>query len=418
VFTELFNSNPSSTPGWLSFGKVFGSWGKKPFPLSLYQTNFSYGVNQFQWGSNFLMATPDRYPNPNLQGALITTIETGIDLKFFRNRLGFNALYFWEKADKIPVDVTVSGVSGFTATAVNAAVVQRSGIELVLNGRAISSKNWNWDLSTNFSYLINNPVKQIVEGQTQIPVSSADANNTAFNSAGAFGTRFARAFQVVGQDWGQLIGGGIKRNKEGIPIVDPNTGLYVNDALKDWGSIVPKIQGGFLSNLSYRQFDIGISFDYQIGGKFFSLSEMWGHYSGLMEATAALNDKGVNVRTAPSDGGGVHVVGVSSVDEKTTVDKYVDAQTYFHGFYDKQIAEPYIHDKSYVKIREISLGYRIPVKNSKWIQGAHVSIIARNPLMIWSASKNFDPSEIVSNFGEDGQFPGTRGLGANLKLNF
>jgi len=412
VFTELFNK-PSSTPGWLSFGKLFGSWGKKPVPLGLYATNFSYSVNQFQWGSNFLMSTPDRYPNPNLQGALITTVETGIDLRFLKNRLGFNAVYFWEKADKIPVDVTISGVAGFTSTAVNAAVVERSGIELVLNGRAVSSKNWNWDLSTTFSYLIKNPVKQIVEGQTQIPVGG-----NVFASAGAFGSRFARAFQVVGKDWGQLIGGGVKRNAEGKPIVDPNTGLYVNDALKDWGSIVPKINGGFLSTLSYRQFDIGFSLDYQVGGKFFSLSEMWGSYSGLMEPTAALNDKGVNVRTPVSDGGGVHIRGVSSVDEKSVVDTYVDAQTYFHGFYDRQIAEPFVHDLSYVKLREVSLGYRIPVKNSKWIQGAHFSIIARNPLLIWSASKNFDPTEVVNNFGEDGQLPGTRGVGANLKLNF
>jgi TonB-linked SusC/RagA family outer membrane protein len=418
VFTELFNNNPNAAPGWLTFGKVFGSWGKKPVPLGIYATNFTYGVNQFQWNGNFLMSTPDRYPNPNLQGALITTIEAGVDLKFLRNRLGFNAVYFWEKADKIPVNVTVSGVSGFTTTTVNAAVVQRSGIELVMNGRAISSKDWNWDLSATFSYLINNPVKQIVEGQTQIPVESADPNNSAFTSAGAFGTRFARAFQVKGQDWGQLVGGGIKRNDAGQPIINPNTGLYVGDATKKWGSIVPKVNGGFLSTISYKQFDLGFSLDYQIGGKFFSLSEMWGHYSGLMEATAALNDKGINVRTPVADGGGVHVKGVSSVDEKSAVDMYVDAQTYFHGFYDQQVAEPYVHDLSYVKLREVSLGYRIPVRNSKWIQGAHFSIIARNPLLIWSASKNFDPTEVVSNFGEDGQFPGTRGIGANLKLNF
>ena len=413
VFTELFNNNPNSAPGWLTFGKVFGSWGKKPVPLGLYATNFTYGVNQFQWNGNFLMSTPDRYPNPNLQGALITTIEAGLDLKFLRNRLGFNAVYFWEQADKIPVDVTVSGVSGFGTTTVNAAVVERQGIELVLNGRAVSSKNWNLDLSTTFSYLIKNPVKQIVEGQTQIPVGG-----NVFASAGAFGTRFARAFQVVGKDWGQLLGGGIKRNADGQPIINPSTGLYVGDATKNWGSIVPKVNGGFLTNLSYKQFTLGFSLDYQIGGKFFSLSEMWGHYSGLMEATAALNDKGINVRTPVADGGGVHVTGVSSVDEKSKVDMYVDAQTYFHGFYDQQVAEPYVHSLSYVKLREVSLGYRLPVKNSKWIQGAQVSIIARNPLLIWSASKNFDPTEVVNNFGEDGQFPGTRGLGANLKLNF
>ncbi len=407
VFSQLWNTKPK----WFSFGKVFGSWGKKPESLGIYATNFTYGVNQFQWGSNFLMGTPDNYPDPNLQGALITTIEAGIDLKFIGNRLGLNVVYFNEVADKIPVSVSVSGVSGFTSTSVNAARVERQGVELVLNGKAVSTKDWNWDLSTNFSYLIKNPVKEIVAGQNQILLSG-----------GSFGTRFARAFQVKGEDWGQLIGGGIKRNTAGEAIVDPNTGLFLADATKKWGSIVPKINGGFLSNLSYKQFVLGFSLDYQVGGKFFSLSEMWGHFSGLMAGTAGLNDKGINVRTAVADGGGVKVVGVSSVDEKTKVETYVNAQDYYHQFYYGQIAEPYVHSLSFVKLRELSFGYMLPVSKmgnfGKYVHGAQLSIIARNPVLIWSEAKNFDPSEVVSNFGEDGQFPGTRGVGVNLKLNF
>ncbi|HLO81235.1 MAG TPA: hypothetical protein VK166_09760, partial [Chitinophagaceae bacterium] len=407
IFSQLFTDRPS----WFSFGKIFGSWGKKPESLGIYATNFTYGVNQFQWGSNFLMSTPDNYPDPKLQGALIQTIEAGIDLRFVKNRIGLNVIYFNEVADKIPVSVALSGVSGFTTTQINAAKVERQGIELVLNGRVASNANFTWDLSTNFSYLIKNPVKEIVEGQNQILLSG-----------GAFGTRMARAFQVKGEDWGQLIGGGIKRNANGDPIVDPTSGLYLNDVDKRWGSIVPKYNGGFLSNMNYKSFTFGFSLEYQFGGKFFSLSEMWGHYSGLFGKTASLNDKGINVRTPVADGGGVHVIGVSSADEKTVVDTYVDAQTYYHSFYDRQVAEPYVHSLSFVKLREVSLGYMIPVKRignlGKYVQGAHFSVVARNPWLIWSDSKNFDPSEISNVYGEDGQLPGTRGLGVNLKLNF
>jgi outer membrane receptor protein involved in Fe transport len=357
------------------------------------------------------MSTPDNYPDPKLQGALIQTIEAGIDLRFVKNRIGLNVIYFNEVADKIPVSVALSGVSGFTTTQINAAKVERQGIELVLNGRVVSNANFTWDLSTNFSYLIKNPVKEIVEGQNQILLQG-----------GAFGTRMARAFQVKGEDWGQLIGGGIKRNANGDPIVDPASGLYLNDVNKKWGSIVPKYNGGFLSNMNYRSFTFGFSLEYQFGGKFFSLSEMWGHYSGLFGKTASLNDKGINVRTPVADGGGVHVIGVSSADEKTVVDTYVDAQTYYHSFYDRQVAEPYVHSLSFVKLREVSLGYMIPVKRignlGKYVQGAHFSVVARNPWLIWSDSKNFDPSEISNVYGEDGQLPGTRGLGVNLKLNF
>lgn len=165
-----------------------------------------------------------------------------------------------------------------------------------------------------------------------------------------------------------------------------------------------------------------MTLDYQFGGKFFSLSEQWGNFSGLYEETAALNDKGKNVRDAVEDGGGVHVVGVDAEDGTTPVDVYISAYDYFHQFYYQRIAEPFVHDLSFVKLREISLGYKIPVAKlglfGKAFQGAHFSVIARNPWLIYRETKNFDPSEISFNHGEDGQFPGTRSIGFNLKLNF
>ena len=116
------------------------------------------------------------------------------------------------------------------------------------------------------------------------------------------------------------------------------------------------------------------------------------------------------------------MVGVSSVDEKTPVDIYVSGFNYYHQFYTRQIAEPFIHDLTYVKIREASLAYRIPVGKigniSKYIQAATISLIARNPWIIYRDSKNFDPSEISGVQGEDGQLPGVRSLGASLKFIF
>ena len=131
---------------------------------------------------------------------------------------------------------------------------------------------------------------------------------------------------------GQLIGGGIKRNDAGDLVINPNNGNYVADVNKHWGSVVPKTNGGIVNTFTYKRFTLGFNLDFQSGGKFFSLSEMWGGFSGITEATAATNDKGKNVRDAVSAGGGVHVKGVSSVDLKTVVDTYVPADAYFQQF--------------------------------------------------------------------------------------
>lgn len=408
VFSEFTKSNLP----WLNFGKVFGSWGKKPRPLSTYQNNFGYSTGAVLWNGNFLMGTPNGAVSPDLVGSTVSSYEAGIDLRFLKGRLGVNILYYNDDNIGEPLNVAVSGVSGFTSVAQNAVHIQREGLELQVNASPVKGKNLNWDISTTFGYSIKNPVVDIFGVPT----------GRVLLAGGSFGTRFARAFQEKGKDWGQLIGGGIKRNAEGKMVINPASGAYVVDADKHWGSVLPKYTGGFINTLNYKNLMLTVSFDYQIGGKFFSLSEMWGNFSGLLDETAAINDKGKNIRDAVANGGGVHVVGVSSVDEKTVVDKYVEAQDYFHQFYYGTIAEPFIHDLTFLKVREASLSYRIPVKNlgkiGKNLQGATFSVTARNPWIIYRESKNFDPSEISGVQGEDGQLPSVRSIGASLKLSF
>jgi hypothetical protein len=409
VFSE-FTKN--SLP-WLNFGKVFGSWGKKPRDISVYANNFLYGVNANQWAGNFLMSTPDQLIDPSLKGSLITTYEAGIDLRFLKNRMGLNITYYNEDNNGEPVAISQSGVSGFTSKLINAAEIKKEGIEVLLTATPISTKDLTWDVSMNYSYLIKNPVVKLAPG-------AANGSQTLL-AGGSFGTRFARAFQELGSDWGQLIGGGILRNSDGKMVIDPSTGNYLTDVNKHWGSVVPRTNGGMSNTLTYKNFTLGFNIDYQVGGKFFSLSEMWGNFSGILEQTAATNDKGKNVRDAVASGGGVHVTGVSSVDMKTPVDMYVDAQSYFWQYYFDKIAEPYVHSLTFVKLREVSLGVNLPIAKwglSKVVRAANFSVIARNPWLIYRETTNFDPSEISGIQGEDGQYPGTRSVGVNLKLTF
>lgn len=146
---------------------------------------------------------------------------------------------------------------------------------------------------------------------------------------------------------------------------------------------------------------------------------MWGSYSGLLARTAVLNDKGNSIRDAPADGGGVKVTGVDENGKPVT--HYVGAQDYFHALVERNIFDPYIYDLSFVKLRELSFGYKVPVeklKIGKYIANATFSIVSRNPWLIYAKTKDFDPSEINSVFGEDGQLPGTRSVGVNLRIGF
>jgi hypothetical protein len=195
-----------------------------------------------------------------------------------------------------------------------------------------------------------------------------------------------------------------------------------------------------VNTITFKNFFANFNIDFQEGGKFFSLSDMWGTFSGLTQRTADVNDKGVPVRDDVADGGGVHVVGQlktakldgggnpvldedgKQVYDYTPYDKYVDGQSYYWQFWNSKISEPHVYDLSYVKLRELSVGFNIPVSKigsiSRYIKTASFSVVGRNLWLIYSKTKDYDPSQISGTFGENGQFPGTRSYGFNLKLSF
>jgi hypothetical protein len=116
VFSELLqNTIPA-----LSFGKLRASLGETPRSLNIYQNNFTYGVAANQWNGNFLMGTPDVVVDPNLVGAVQQTWEVGADLKFLRNRAGLSVTFQNTESKGIPIDVDVSGTSGYTRKSINA----------------------------------------------------------------------------------------------------------------------------------------------------------------------------------------------------------------------------------------------------------------------------------------------------------
>ncbi|HEY0654629.1 MAG TPA: SusC/RagA family TonB-linked outer membrane protein, partial [Chryseosolibacter sp.] len=136
--------------------------------------------------------------------------------------------------------------------------------------------------------------------------------------------------------------------------------------------------------------------------------------------TAGVNDLGNPIRDAVEDGGGVHVVGVSEDGE--AVDMYVPAQDYYHQFYLGSIADPHILDLSYVKLREVSLSYNIPVRTmgslGNVFTSASIGVVGRNLWLVNGNDKDFDASEVSATFGENGQLPSVRSYGFNIKLGF
>lgn len=417
VFSELTrNALP-----FLSFGKLRGSWAQVGSDLNPYQLALNYEVNQFKYGgTSSLMTTPNLLTNANIIPSLSSAYELGVDLKFLRNRAGLAFTYYHENKKNEILNVDVSSVSGFTGKVINAGQIERDGVEIQLNGQPVVGKDITWDVTLNFAKNTSRiislaPGINTIQAVSAVPFGSTDQS---FFTNDRFG--FAYVIHSDGTDnggnnqWGQLRGNGIQRDAQGRPVVGAD-GMYQFLPNQYFGTVLPDFTGGFVNTVRYKAFSLGLSIDFQKGGKYFSLSNFWGEYSGLYANTAATNDKGKNVRDEVADGGGVHVTGVSPTGE--AVDTYVGGYDYYHQFGNNSIIDNSVFSASYVKLREVSVGYALPIKPNKYIQGVSISAVARNPWLIYAANPNIDASELSQRFGENGQQPGTRSLGFNVRLS-
>lgn len=409
VFGDLITKNGAAK--WLSLAKVRASYGEIPQSLGAYTyPGFAYGVGSLKWNGNLLMSTPDSQVDPDIKGATSSNYEFGIDLGFLRNRVTFSATYWNAKEIDFPRSVSINGASGFSSITTNIGRIDKEGIELQFGVKPVVSPNFKWTLGVSYADLLNNKVVEI----------SKKYEVTRIGVEGVWGSTMPYMIHQEGKQWGQIFGNGKKRNAAGVPIITAS-GSFVNDNSVYFGSVLPAQTGGIQNSFQiFKDFEVNANIDYQFGGKFVSLSNMWGSYSGLTARTAGLNDKGNPVRDAVVNGGGVRVDGFNeTTNQMETV--YVEGQTYFQNLYNNKTFDDYVYDLTFVKLREVSLGYRIPTKKlglSKYINNATFSVIGRNLLLLYAKTKDFDPSEVAYSSGETAQLPGTRGFGFNLKIGF
>ncbi len=404
IFSELINSTV------LSFGKIRAGWAQVGNDVAALRINPTYPLS----GSPYF-GLPQMYTNatavdPNISPALNTSYELGADVSFLDNRLGLSFTYFNETRENEIISVDMSTATGYTGYLTNAGSATRDGIEITLNATPVRFQNVVWDISINYGS--SNSVINELPGDLES--MAAPGGNDDWG--------FVYVTHELGNKWGQLRGRDIATDDNGNYIVNANTGTYQYETGQYLGSVLPDFTGGIFNSLTlFNLINLSASIDFQKGGKFYSLSEMWGNYSGLLEETAAINDRGTNVREDPADGGGVHVVGVSESGE--TFDEYVDSYTYFSQFQSNTIPSPFIHDASYMKLRELALSVNLPqsMLGNSFIKGVSVGFVGRNLWMIAVAKDNihgWDPSELSRTYGENAQLPGTRSYGFNVKLTF
>jgi hypothetical protein len=296
---------------------------------------------------------------------------------------------------------------------VNAGLIENKGLELSLTGKPFDGKMFSWNTTLNFARN-RSKVKELYPG---IDVYQLDANT--YSSVSIF------LNAKVGEPFGSLVGQAYKRDPASGKILLDAANLPQFETNHNFGSVLPKFTGGFLNTFRIWKVDLSAMIDFQSGGQFFSWTKMLAVKSGQAQETALLNDKGFNVRDPLASGGGVRVDGMSAATGQD-VTAYVDARAYFRNTIGTRIYEEWLFDASYVKLREVSIGYTFEktLLDKTPFKAAKLAFIARNPRMLWQkAPKGLEPSELSYGSGsiswlEKGEFQTVRSYGVSLNLTF
>ncbi|MDX5421506.1 MAG: SusC/RagA family TonB-linked outer membrane protein [Hymenobacteraceae bacterium] len=396
VFTELMKDMSFSNV--LTTGKLRGSWARVGDDLDPFQVRTVID-NLPLYGSNASAEIGNEFRTGTIKPALTTSWEIGTDLRLF-NKVGLEFTYYQDDNEDKILSLNVDPATGFSTYQINAGKIQRKGIEAALSATPVSGAV-TWDFTLNFG-----------RNRSKI-VELADGLNNYLASTQRNDTRLEHR---VGEEWGMLVGRKWRRDEQGRVIVGSN-GIPLYDINQERGTIQPDFTGGFFNNITYKGISLAFSIDFQKGGLFHSLTKMYGYGSGLHKNTVGVNDKGVDWRQFPSEGGGILIPGVYENGSPNTT--YIPARTYFYTSLQRDNINSNVIDGSYLKLREVRLGYELPkAVLGSLIKSANLGFIVSNAWLISAPGKELgiDPSELENTWYEGGQLPSTRTMGLNLRV--
>ncbi len=414
---ELFNFRKSMR--WFDYLKVRASWANVGNDTSAYNLYDLYtNSNVF----NSAYGVSNQVKNADLKPENVESWEVGVEAKFFRNRLGFDATFYDNTTTNQIVAVPTDMSTGASSRIINAGNVNNRGVELSLYATPVKTRHFQWRVSVNWAKNWNK-LRELAPGVEQWQLNpSRDLNGRLF------------IYAIPGQDMGQIYGSGYQRAPEGAFYVD-ETGKKVDcsgaivvnqetgnpnytSELQNFGSILPDWKGGMTHTIRYRFLTLSATFSWQIGGKAYSVTDYSLSSMGRLTNTLEGRYDGFVV-----EGVNLNEDGTYSKNKTVTVDVM---DCYRNNIYTLQNIETCLHDTSFFKMKQLTLTYTMDKKTlrkTKVLRGFSVSVFATNLFCITDWPQ-YDP-EVASLGGgllnkgvETGAFPMTRTYGGSVTLTF
>lgn len=408
VFSEAFDLDE----GFFSFGKLRAAYSEAGRDTDPYRdrTYFNRATVSGVWGGGLVFPLPSNVGavarstsagNPTLRPERNKTWELGGEFRFFDNRLGFDVTYYRERNIDQIIDVSVPGSTGFATQIINAGTIENKGWEIVANATPVTGREFNWDLLFNFSrnrnVVLDLPVERI--------------------ALGGFGN--LRPSLIAGEPYGVFYGTGFQRDGQGNVVIGSNGYPLLAQPSDEnpsgevrLGDPTPDFLLGIRNNLSYKNFLLTFLWDIRVGGDVANVTANWMRAQGVAEST--------------TDRGSLVVFrGVMADGTPNTTQVLIDDTNYYNANTgNRNIAERFIEDGSWVRLRDVTLTYSFPnaLANRLRMKSLNLSAYGRN-LLLFTGYSGVDPETNLygpnSSLGVDAfGTPTTRSAGLSLTAGF
>ena len=400
VISEL-----AEMPDFVTFAKLRGSWaqvGNDANPFQLQRT-----ANLAAGGNNGFLALDGTIRNSNLRPEKTTSIEVGADLRFANNRVGLDFTWYKSNTRDQLFAISLPIGSGASQIFTNGGDVQNDGIEIVLNLSPVQTKDFSWDLGFNFA-ANNSEVVEVNDERPRVRVNGDFLRDFIIEQGQPWGNVYSRGFQRVNPDdpnSAVLVG------DNGLPLISNGLTVQVANFNPDW-------LGGISNQFTWKDLSVSFLIDIRQGGTTASLTDAIVFGDGLTEETVQGREGGLIF-------GENFFAGETAVREDGTPNNTsFDAESFWRlvGGRNAPVGEVFTRDASNMRLRELVLGYRFPIKSSI-IKSAKVSLVGRNLFFFYNKSETFDPESLVGTAKEAEGFesfapPTARSFGLNLKFDF
>lgn len=418
---------------WGNFWSLGGAWiiSKESFLqdvtwLDMLKVKLSYGeqgndnIGNFRYtntynivnSNNMPGATPASMGNEDITWEKNGNFNAGVEFSMFNGRFTGNVEAFYRKTSDMLMFFPLPSSFGYTGYYDNIGDMKNTGVEIELGGTPIKTKNFKWDVNFNMTWYKNRISKLPEDRKGQKgyifkddfkldPAYGYSSGNYFYGEGESMYSFYTYKYAGVNKENGKALYYKNVYNKDGDVIGTETTDDYTKASRYIVGTALAPVYGGFSTSFAYRDFDLSLAFNYQIGGKVYDSG-----YAQLM-GTPYDSSKGGNIHSDMLNAW-------SPENPDSDIPRNMFGQQYTNATSDR-----FITDASYLSLENINFGYTLPTKLVRKAYLSKVRVyLACDNVWVWSKRQGLDPRQSFTGGNNNTYYAPIRTISGGLTVEF